>query len=257
MPHSAEPTRNSDDRRLQHDLAAEQVAEFAVQRHDDGRAEQVGGDDPRQVVEAAEFADDGRQRGRDDGLIERGEQHDQQQCRKQQADRRVIIGLSGRTAIWLRIWQRWSGGLSRCRLVHGATVLKLINSEINICDIVSLVKLNAMARIPSDDREVKRQPRSTAAVKARKLSKPAQPLRAMLRTLQLPHRRRTPHGDRAGLRARRAARSSAPACSTRRSPCSRARASSTPRSARLPARRVSRRRWCITTSRRAISCSTY
>ena len=30
-----------------------------------------------------------------------------------------------------------------------------------------------MARIPSDDREVKRPPRSTAAVKARKLSKPA------------------------------------------------------------------------------------
>jgi AcrR family transcriptional regulator len=58
-------------------------------------------------------------------------------------------------------------------LVHGATVLKLINSEINICDIASLVKFNAMARITSDDREVKRPSRRTAAVKARELSKPA------------------------------------------------------------------------------------
>jgi AcrR family transcriptional regulator len=44
--------------------------------------------------------------------------------------------------------------------------LKLINSKINICDIASLVKFNAMARIPSDDQTVKNSPRGTPAVKA-------------------------------------------------------------------------------------------
>jgi AcrR family transcriptional regulator len=58
-------------------------------------------------------------------------------------------------------------------LIHGTTALKLINSEINICDIVSLVKLNAMARISSDEPEVKRAPRNAAAVKVRQLSQTA------------------------------------------------------------------------------------
>jgi AcrR family transcriptional regulator len=49
--------------------------------------------------------------------------------------------------------------------------LKLINSEINICDIVPLVKLNAMARIPSDDRTVKSSPRGAPEVKASTTSK--------------------------------------------------------------------------------------
>jgi AcrR family transcriptional regulator len=51
-------------------------------------------------------------------------------------------------------------------LFHGTRALKLINLEINICDIASLVKWNAMARIPSDDPAVKKSPRGTAAVKA-------------------------------------------------------------------------------------------
>jgi hypothetical protein len=58
-------------------------------------------------------------------------------------------------------------------LVHGTTALKLINLEINICDIESTVKLNAMARISSDEQQVKRAPRNTAAAKARKLAEPA------------------------------------------------------------------------------------
>jgi AcrR family transcriptional regulator len=58
-------------------------------------------------------------------------------------------------------------------LFHGTSALKLINSEINICDIASLVKLNAMARIPSDDPQVKSVPRGTAAIKTRSASKRA------------------------------------------------------------------------------------
>ncbi|MNH00129.1 hypothetical protein D3C79_593150 [compost metagenome] len=72
---------------LQHDLAAEQIAELAIQRHHDGRGQQIGRHDPGQILQPAELADDGRQRGRDDGLIERRQQHHQQQRGEQQTDR--------------------------------------------------------------------------------------------------------------------------------------------------------------------------
>ena len=75
------------DRRLQHDLAAVEVAELAVERARDGRREQVGGHDPRQVLDPAEIADDRRQRGRDDRLVERREQQHQQQRRRRSAGR--------------------------------------------------------------------------------------------------------------------------------------------------------------------------
>ncbi len=73
----ARADEEDDDGRLQHDAAPVDVAELAVQRHDDRRRQQVGGDDPRQVRQAADLADDGRQRGRDDRLIQRGKQQDQ------------------------------------------------------------------------------------------------------------------------------------------------------------------------------------
>jgi hypothetical protein len=94
-----------DDGRLQHDLAAEQVAEFAVQRHDDGGGQQVGRDDPRQVVEAAELTDDGGQRRRHDSLVERSKQHHQQQGREQEANRRMF---------WAAREFGWSSG----RMIH-------------------------------------------------------------------------------------------------------------------------------------------
>src|SRR5580765_8022353 len=70
-----------------------QSAELAVDRADDRRGEQVGGDDPRELGEPAEVADDRRQRGRDDRLVERGEQQHEHQRREDQAD---SLGL------WLR-----------------------------------------------------------------------------------------------------------------------------------------------------------
>ena len=63
------------ERALQHDLAPIEVAELPVQRRHDRDRQQVGRHDPRDVIEPAEVADDGRERGRDDRLVERREQH--------------------------------------------------------------------------------------------------------------------------------------------------------------------------------------
>ena len=67
------------ERRLEHELAPVEVAELAVQRRHDRHREQVRGDDPADVVEPAELADDRGQRGRDDRLVERRQQHHEEQ----------------------------------------------------------------------------------------------------------------------------------------------------------------------------------
>jgi hypothetical protein len=59
------------DRRLQHDLSAVLVAQLSVEGANDRRREQVGSDDPRELGDPSEVADDRRQRRRDDRLIER------------------------------------------------------------------------------------------------------------------------------------------------------------------------------------------
>ena len=66
--------QEDDDREHVDRPAAVDVADLPVERGRGGRGEQVGGHDPRDVGDAAEVADDGRQRGGDDGLVERGEQ---------------------------------------------------------------------------------------------------------------------------------------------------------------------------------------
>ena len=68
------------DRREHHDAAAVDVGELAVERRHHGRGQQIGDDDPGQVLEVAEVAADGRQGGGDDGLIERGQEHAQHQA---------------------------------------------------------------------------------------------------------------------------------------------------------------------------------
>ena len=64
-----------DDGDLEQPLAAEEVAELAVERRRHRGRQQIGGDHPRQMVEAAELAGDRRQGGGDDRLIQRGEEH--------------------------------------------------------------------------------------------------------------------------------------------------------------------------------------
>ena len=82
IPHSAEPARKHDQRELEDDLAAVQVAELAVDRRHRGLREQVGGHHPGDVVEAAEVADDRRQRGRHDRLVQRRHQQHEHQARE-------------------------------------------------------------------------------------------------------------------------------------------------------------------------------
>jgi hypothetical protein len=83
-------------RDLEHDLASVEIAELAVDRGDRGLGEQVGGDHPGDVAEAAEVTDDRRQRGGDDRLVQRRHQHHQHQAAEDDADaaRRRDRGLA-------------------------------------------------------------------------------------------------------------------------------------------------------------------
>src|SRR5262249_2970223 len=67
------------DRDLEHAPASVDIADLAEERHRDGRAEQVRREDPRDVIQAAEVADDGRQRRRDDRGVERAEKEADEQ----------------------------------------------------------------------------------------------------------------------------------------------------------------------------------
>ena len=62
-------------RRGKDDLATEQITELADDRGGDRRGEQVTGHDPRLVPGTAQIGDDRGQRRRDNGLIQRREQH--------------------------------------------------------------------------------------------------------------------------------------------------------------------------------------
>jgi hypothetical protein len=68
-----------DDRDLEQDLSSVDVAELAVQRHRGRGCQQVGRDHPRQVLQTPELADDRRQRGGHDRLVERRQQHAEHQ----------------------------------------------------------------------------------------------------------------------------------------------------------------------------------
>ncbi len=96
-PRQHRPGEEDQDRDEEHGLAPVHVAELAVERRRDGRREQIRGDDPREVVEAAEVADDRRQRGRDDRLVERGQEHAEHERREDGAERppgeRCVCGI--------------------------------------------------------------------------------------------------------------------------------------------------------------------
>ena len=82
--------QEDDDREQEQVLPAVDVAELAVQRHGHRQREHVGGEHPRVLRDAAEVADDPRQRGRDDRLVERGERERHHQAgvdREDPADR--------------------------------------------------------------------------------------------------------------------------------------------------------------------------
>ena len=74
-------------------VPAQQVGQPAVQRDHHGGSEQVGGEDPRQRPSAREFARHHRQCGRQDGLVERGQ--DQGQDEHGEGPQGGRLGLHG------------------------------------------------------------------------------------------------------------------------------------------------------------------
>ena len=84
------------DRALEERLSPVLVAELAVERPGHGGGEQVSGHHPGEVVETAEISDDRRERGRDDRLVERGEQQHEHQRREDQADALRLLRRGGR-----------------------------------------------------------------------------------------------------------------------------------------------------------------
>ena len=73
-----------------HRAAAVDVGELAVERRDGGRGEQIGGDDPGEVLDVRIGAPDGGERGRHDRLVERREEHRQHQAEQDAADGGMI-----------------------------------------------------------------------------------------------------------------------------------------------------------------------
>ena len=80
-----------DDRGKEKRFAPIDVAELAVEGHGDGRGDHEGGDDPGEMGDAAQVADDAWQRGADDVLIQRGERKRHHQPGKN----RVEFALGG------------------------------------------------------------------------------------------------------------------------------------------------------------------
>ncbi|GAA3477404.1 hypothetical protein GCM10018966_019340 [Streptomyces yanii] len=75
-----------DDGELEDALAAEEIAEFAVDRQPDGGGEEIGGDGPGHLLQAVQLTDDLRQGGGDDHLVERREQQGEHQSEEDQPD---------------------------------------------------------------------------------------------------------------------------------------------------------------------------
>ena len=105
---TSEPAMIDQDRDAQREPAAVDVGDLAVERDDGGRRQQVGGDQPRQAVDVAEVAADGRQRGRQDGLVERAHERRQQHAEHDQQRLTMGEGL-GLTAVGVGVHWRSSG----------------------------------------------------------------------------------------------------------------------------------------------------
>ena len=78
--------QEDDDCKLEHSLATVKIAELAVDGSDDRLSKKIRRDDPRNVVQAAEFFDNRRQRCRNDRRVQRSEQHDEQEAAENNPD---------------------------------------------------------------------------------------------------------------------------------------------------------------------------
>ena len=86
---ATEPSDENADRGEHHHAPAMDIGELAVERRHRRAGEQIGGHHPGQVVDIAEMPADGRQRGGDDGLVERAEEHRQHDAEHDGADFRM------------------------------------------------------------------------------------------------------------------------------------------------------------------------
>jgi hypothetical protein len=107
----------SEDRDAQRELAAVDVGDLAVERHHRGRRQQIGGDQPGQVVDVVELAPDRRQRARQDGLVERAHEGRQQDAEDDQQRLTMGEGL-GLTAVGVGV-HRSRGSRPRIEHRHG------------------------------------------------------------------------------------------------------------------------------------------
>ena len=85
---------------------AEDVGQLAVQRPRDGGRQQVRGEGPDVDAVAAQVADDDRQRGADDRLVE-GREEDAEQHRAQDLHPDVVWQLDGRAVVGARLCSHW------------------------------------------------------------------------------------------------------------------------------------------------------
>ncbi len=107
--------REDEDRGRQHLPAAMTVAEPAVERHHDHRREQVADREPRGVAQVAELAADHRRRGREQRLVDRGEEHRQHHREEQAPEARAV---EGRRRIACRFDGRRRGAARTKRGIH-------------------------------------------------------------------------------------------------------------------------------------------
>ena len=91
---------------LEDELASEQVAELAGDGRGDRLRQQVGRHHPRDMVAAAEVADDGRQRRRDDRAVEGREQHPQGNGRERDGAASAVENVRPLRATLIRLCLR-------------------------------------------------------------------------------------------------------------------------------------------------------
>lgn len=113
--------RSGEDREREEQRAApaEAVAEVTVQRRGDGRRKEIRHHDPRQVGDCVERVGDARQRAREDRLVDRGQEHRDDDAREDTAEsacaRDRVAGASVTEAQWI------TAGRSRHHRIRCAT----------------------------------------------------------------------------------------------------------------------------------------
>ena len=92
------------------------IGEFAVERRERGRGDQVRRDHPGQFVDVAEYAADGRQRAGQDRLIDRAEEHRQHHAHDDDA----LFAVRQRLRLAMDCRRRPRAGASSLRTRRGA-----------------------------------------------------------------------------------------------------------------------------------------